>query len=181
MSPYAPLARALDAAGRGGRCRRRGGATVGSRGAIGTVTGRTSLRVLPVRAMVDSACGDRHFCDQRIEGGVIAPLNIDLPSDFTLVLQTEVQAMRNGMGPAFASFTDLANLSHAVPGIDHLTASVEFTSIVNADRLTPDTDTFETALAYLATPNTQFDLGGFIGLNRAAPDFQVAGGVSQRF
>lgn len=125
--------------------------------------------------------GDRHFGNQRIEGGVIAPLNIVLPSDFTLVLQTEVQAMRNGTGPAFASFTDLANLSHAVPGVDHLTASVEFTSVVNADRLTPDTYTFETALAYLATPNTQFDLGGFIGLNRAAPDFQVAGGVSQRF
>lgn len=136
---------------------------------------------LALAPFVSIPSGDRHFGNQRIEGGVIAPLNIDLPSDFTLVLQTEVQAMRNGTGPAFASFTDLANLSHAVPGVDHLTASVEFTSIVNVDRLTPDTYTFGTALAYLATPNTQFDLGGFIGLNRAAPDFQIAGGVSQRF
>ena len=52
--------------------------------------------------------GDRHFGNQRIDGGIIAPLNINLPSDFQLVLETEVQAMRNGTGPAFASFTDIA-------------------------------------------------------------------------
>lgn len=125
--------------------------------------------------------GDRHFGNQRVDGGVIAPLSVNLPSDFQLVLQTEVQALRNGTGPAFASFTDLANLSHAVPGVDHLTASVEFTSVVNADRLTPDTYTAEAALAYLATPTTQLDLGAFVGLNRAAPDFQVAAGVAHRF
>ncbi len=125
--------------------------------------------------------GDRHFGNQRIDGGIVAPLSITLPSDFTLVLETEVQAMHQGTGPAFASFTDIANLSHAVPGIDHLTASVEFASVVNADRLTPDTYTAEAALAYLATPTTQFDLGGFVGLNRAAPDYEVAAGVAHRF
>lgn len=125
--------------------------------------------------------GDRHFGNQRIDGGIIAPLSINLPSDFQLVLETEIQAMRNGTSPAFASFTDIANLSHPVPGVDHLTASIEFTSVVNADRLTPDTYTIETALAYLATPTTQLDLGGFLGLNRAAPDFQVAAGIAHRF
>ncbi len=136
---------------------------------------------LALAPFVSLPSGDRHFGNQRIDGGIVAPLSIDLPADFTLVLETEVAAMRNGTGPAFASFTDIANLSHAVPGVDHLTASIEFTSVVNADRLTPDTYTFETALAYLATPTTQLDLGGFVGLNRAAPDFQVAAGVAHRF
>ena len=125
--------------------------------------------------------GDPHFGNQRVIGGVVAPLDIKLPSDFTLALQTQVQAMRNGTGPAFASFTNIANLSHPVPGIKDLTASIEVTSVVNADHATPNTATFETALAYLVTPDTQLDLEGFVGLDRAAPDFQVAGGVAHRF
>ena len=145
---------------------------------VGNDGGPFALAIAPFVAIPS---GDRHFGNQRIDGGVIAPLSITLPSDFTLVLETEIEAMHNGTGPAFASFTDIANLSHAVPGIDHLTASVEFTSVVNADRLTPDTYTAETALAYLVTPTTQLDLGGFIGLNRAAPDFQIAGGIAHRF
>ena len=145
---------------------------------LGNDGGTYALALAP---FVSIPSGDRHFGNQRVEGGVIAPLSINLPSDFQLVLETEVQAMRNGTGPAFASFTDIANLSHPVPGVDHLTASVEFTSVVNADRLTPDTYTAEAALAYLVSPTTQLDLGGFVGLNRAAPDFQIAAGVAHRF
>ncbi len=140
--------------------------------------GTYAFSVLP---FVTIPSGDRHFSDPKVEGGVLAPLNISLPSDFGLVLETGVQSLHSGAGSTFASFTNLANLSHAVPGVDHLTASIEFTSIVNADRSTPDLYTFETALAYLATPTTQLDVGGFIGLNRDAPDFQVAAGISHRF
>ena len=136
---------------------------------------------LALAPFVSLPSGDPHFGNQRVIGGVVAPLDIKLPSDFTLALQTQVQAMRNGTGPAFASFTNVVNLSHPVPGIRDLTASVEVTSVVNADRATPDTATFETALAYLVTPDTQLDLEGFVGLDRAAPDFQVAGGVAHRF
>lgn len=145
---------------------------------FGDDNGTFALALAP---FVSIPSGDRHFGNQRVDSGVIAPLNINLPSDFQLVLETEIQAMHNGTGPAFASFTNIANLAHPVPGVDHLTASVEFTSIVNADRLTPDTYTAEAALAYLVTPTTQFDLGGFVGLNHAAPDFQVAVGVAHRF
>ena len=145
---------------------------------LGDDGGTYALALAP---FVSLPSGDRHFGTQRVDGGVIAPLSISLPSDFTLVLETEIQALRNGTGPAFASFTNIANLSHAVPGVDHLTASVEFTSVVNADRLTADTYTVEAALAYLATPTTQLDIGAFVGLNRAAPDVQVAAGIAHRF
>ena len=136
---------------------------------------------LALAPFISVPSGDRHFGSQQVEGGVIVPLSIALPSDFKLALQTEVQALHDDAGAAFLSFTNVANLSHAVPGIDRLTASVEFTSTVNADRYTADIYTFETALAYLATPDTQLDLGGFVGLNRAAPDYQVAAGISRRF
>lgn len=147
-------------------------------GLFGDDGGTYTLALAPFVAIPS---GDRHFGDQRVDGGVIAPLSIKLPSDFTLVLETEVQSMRDGTSAAFASFTNIANLTHPVPGVDKLTASVEFTSVVNADRLTPDIYTVESALAYLVTPTTQLDLEGFVGLNRAAPELQVAAGVAHRF
>ena len=147
-------------------------------GLFGDDGGPSALAVAP---FVSIPSGDRHFGSQQFEGGVIVPLSIMLPSDFKLALQTEIQAQHDDAGAAFASFTNIANLSHAVPGIDHLTASVEFTSVVNADSATADIYTAETALAYLAAPDTQLDLSGFVGLNRAAPDFQVSAGISHRF
>ena len=47
--------------------------------------------------------------------------------------------------------------------------------------MTTEIYTAEAALAYLVTPTTQLDLGGFVGLNRAAPNFQFAAGVAHRF
>lgn len=145
---------------------------------FGNDGGQAALALAPFIALPS---GDPNFGNQRVIGGVTAPFSLKLPNDFTLELQEQLEAMRNGTGPAFASVTSIANLSHPVPGVDGLTASIEVTSVVNADRKTPDTDTFETAIAYLVTPDTQLDLGGFVGLNRAAPDFQVAGGVAHRF
>ena len=145
---------------------------------FGNDGGRAALALAPFLALPS---GDPHFGNQRIIGGVVAPLSLKLPRDFTLELQSQVQAMRNGTGPAFASATNVINLSHAVPGVEGLTASVEVTATVNADRATPDTETVETALAYLVTPDTQLDLEGFVGLNRAAPGLQVAAGVAHRF
>ena len=145
---------------------------------FGNEGGPYALALAPFISVPSS---DRHFGSQGVEGGLIVPLSIALPSDFKLVLQTEVQALHNDAGAAFASFTNIVNLSHAVPGLDQLTASVEFTSIVNADKSTADVHTFETALAYLATPDTQLDLGGFVGLNRAAPNYQIAAGITHRF
>ena len=147
-------------------------------GLFGDEGGTYALALAP---FISVPSGDAHFGSQGIEGGVIVPLSIALPSDFKLVLQTEVQALHDDAGAAYASFTNIANLSHVVPGIDQLTASVEFTSTVNADRSTADVHTFEAALAYLATPDTQLDLGGFVGLNHAAPDYQIAAGISHRF
>lgn len=145
---------------------------------FGNDGGKAALALAPFIALPS---GDPQFGNQRVIGGVVAPLSLKLPNDFTLDFQSEVQAMRIGTGPAFASFTNVANLSHPVPGADKLTASIELTSVVNADHKAPDTATVETAIAYLITPDTQVDLGGFVGLNRAAPEFQVAGGVSHRF
>ena len=126
--------------------------------------------------------GTRNVSAGGVEGGVIAPFTVSLPSDFSLTLQTELDALRNGDNPrTHVAFTNIVNVSHPVPGIKDLTATVEFYSSVITERHTPDIYTFDTALAYLVEPDLQLDIGANIGLNRGAPDYQIYSGVAHRF
>lgn len=126
--------------------------------------------------------GDRHFGAGQMQGGLLAPLYLALPRDFKLTLQTEVDALANEKSPGtHAAFTNIASLSHTVPGVKDLTAFVEFYSAISTEAGGSDTYTFDTALAYLVEPNTQLDLGANIGLNRDAPDYQLYSGIAHRF
>ena len=117
-----------------------------------------------------------------VEGGLIAPFQLQLPHDFGLTLMTEVDALKDANDSGrHANFVDLVNLNHAVPGIKNLSAAIEFFSSVGTDPNTPPIYTFDTALIYLLTPNVQLDAGVDFGLNRAAPAVQVFVGLSQRF
>jgi hypothetical protein len=117
-----------------------------------------------------------------VEGGLIAPFQLQLPHDFGLTLMSEVDALKDAADSGrHANFVDLVNLNHAVPGIKNLSAAIEFFSSVGTDPNTPPIYTFDTALIYLLTPNVQLDAGADFGLNRAAPAVQVFVGLSQRF
>lgn len=117
-----------------------------------------------------------------VEEGLIAPLQLQLPSDFGLTLMSEIDALKNAEDNGrHANFADLVNLNHAVPGIKNLSAAIEFYSSVGTDPNTPPIYTLDTALIYLLTPNVQLDAGADFGLNRAAPIVQVFIGLSQRF
>jgi len=117
-----------------------------------------------------------------VEGGVIAPFQLQLPHDFGLTLMSEVDALKDADDSGrHLNFVDLVNLNHAVPGIKNLSVAIEFFSSVGTDPNTPPIYTFDTALIYLLTPNVQLDGGVDFGLNRAAPTVQVFVGLSQRF
>ena len=117
-----------------------------------------------------------------VEGGLIAPFQLQLPRDFGLTLMTEVDALKDANdGGRHANFVDLVNLNHPVPGIKNLSAAIEFYSSVGTDPNTPPIYTLDAALIYLLTPNVQLDWGTDFGLNRAAPTVQVFMGLSQRF
>jgi hypothetical protein len=115
-----------------------------------------------------------------VEGGVIAPLSITMANGFSLILQTELDALRNGAnGGAHANFVNLANLSKAVT--DTVTASVELYSSVTHDRGSPNLYTLDLALAWAMTPTLQLDTAVYVGLNREAPRAVFYTGLSQRF
>ncbi len=126
--------------------------------------------------------GTHNISAGQVEGGLIAPLTIALPDDFAMTLQTEFDALANVNGPGtHVNFTNIVNVSHAIPGIKNLSGTAEFYSSLSTEPHTPDVYTFDLALAYLIETNTQLDLGANIGLNRGAPDYQIYSGIAHRF
>jgi Putative MetA-pathway of phenol degradation len=117
-----------------------------------------------------------------VENGVIAPLALTLPQDFSATLQTEFDALKDADDSRrHANFSNLANISHGVPGIDNLSAVIEIFAAVGTDRATPSIYTFDTALTYTIGKNIQIDAGMDFGLNKAAPREQIFAGISARF
>ncbi|WP_296706847.1 transporter [Rhodoblastus sp.] len=118
-----------------------------------------------------------------VEGGVALPVQISLPGDFALGLQTEVDALKDANDTRrYANFVNIANLSHTVPFISKdLTASIEFFSSVGTDSYTPAVYTFDVGLAYLVLPNVQLDAGANFGLTKSSPDLNLYTGVTARF
>jgi hypothetical protein len=118
-----------------------------------------------------------------VEGGLIAPFQINLPQDYTLILQTEIDALKDATSDKrFPNFVNIANISHALPFISKdLTLSVEFRSAVGTDVGTPAIYSFDLGLEYLILPNVQLDVGANFGLTKASPDMNVYTGISARF
>jgi len=116
-----------------------------------------------------------------VEEGVIAPLSISLPKGFTLVFNSEVDALKDSVGDdRHANYINLVNLSHEVA--KGVTLYVEFWSDYNNDPTQRATQySFDTAVTWIVRPNLQLDAGVDIGLNAATPTVQVFAGISQRF
>jgi hypothetical protein len=116
------------------------------------------------------------------QGGVIVPVALALPAGFTLTVDPEVDALRDGQGGVRPAYVMAASLSHAVfPGG---TLGVELWS--SAAHLADGAQRQATADVILAwipprRPNLQLDTGVNVGLTRDTPDVQAYVGVSRRF
>lgn len=149
---------------------------------LGNDGGDFAFALIPYVKVPSSSAASLAIGNGVVEGGALAVLQVKLPQDFTLGLQTEGDALKGGNDMRrHANFVDILNLSHPVPGIKELTASAEVFTSVSTDRFTPDMYTADFALAYLLRPSTQLDVGTNLGLNRAAPRYQIYCGIAQRF
>ncbi|SFK20060.1 transporter [Methylocapsa palsarum] len=148
--------------------------------AFGNDGGAVALGFIPYIKVPSAAPG---LGNGVVEGGLIAPLQINLPQDFSLVLQTEFDALKDANDSRrHANFVNLASLTHPLSFISKdLSVTVEFYSAVGTDSATPAVYTFDAGLAYLITPNLQLDVGANFGLTKASPDVNVYTGVSARF
>lgn len=115
------------------------------------------------------------------EGGLIAPLSISLPDDFTLVFNSEIDALKDsGDNGRHANFINLVNISR--PVVKDVTLYLELWSDYNDDPTQKTTQvSFDTAVAWVVRPNLQVDFGADVGITNATPNIQVFVGLSQRF
>jgi Putative MetA-pathway of phenol degradation len=116
-----------------------------------------------------------------VGGGVIAPLSLSLPKDFTLLFNSEIDLLKDSSGDGrHANFINLATVSHEF--VKDVTLYFEFWSNYNNDLVRKTMQySFDLAAAWLVRPNLQFDAGIDFGLNSATPKVQVFAGLSQRF
>jgi hypothetical protein len=112
------------------------------------------------------------------EGGLLVPLSLSLPQGFSLILNSGVAALRNTSGGGYhADFVNLANLSRPLRPDVTMFVEVWSDSGVGA----PAQASADTAVAWVARRNLQFDTGVNIGLNHNTPGYQVYLGAAQRF
>lgn len=147
---------------------------------LGNDGGTFALAVIPY---VKAPASAPVVSNGHVEGGVIVPLQIALPEDFSLVLQTEYDVLKNANdNQQHANLTDIITLSGPLPFISKdLTLSVEFYSAVGTDAFIKLVYTFDVGLGYLIFSNMQLDVGANFGVTRASPDLNVYTGFSVRF
>lgn len=147
---------------------------------VGDDGGDFALAVVP---WVKLPTASRGLGNGAAEAGVALPAQFNLPSDFTLALQTEVDSLkRANVAGQYANFVNIVNIGHPLSFISKdLTASAELFSSAGTDRATPPVYTFDLGLAYVVATNVQLDAGANFGLNKFAPNLDVYAGVTARF
>ena len=115
-----------------------------------------------------------------VEGGLILPISISVPGDFTVIVMPEGDYLKDTAGSGYhVAFDFLVNVSHPLDKRWTFYTEV-FTSQSFQSRDKP-VYTLDDALTYALTPNLQIDFGGNFSLNDVPPRTQLYTGLSQRF
>jgi hypothetical protein len=141
-------------------------------------TGKTAFAVVPFVKLGTAPTG---LGNKSTEGGVILPYSLSLGNDISLAVTSEIDYLRDsGRHGYHAGYVNSIGLSG--PLIKDVTLTGELWSSINRDPgNTIRQYSFDTALAWLARPNLQFDIGANVGLNSATPALQIYSGVARRF
>lgn len=115
-----------------------------------------------------------------VEGGLIAPLAVELPAGWGMGLMTQLDFVRDGDGRDYhPEFVNSITFSHDIVG--NLGGYVEFFSSLSTERGSSWVGTVDLGLTYALTKNIQLDAGANIGVTRAADDWNPFLGISFRF
>jgi hypothetical protein len=112
-------------------------------------------------------------------GGMILPVSLNLPLEFSLGAMTEVEAVHVvSQKPYDAVFINSISASHAIAG--GLVGYGEFYSEVVARRGNHWIGTADGGLMFKVAENVQLDAGVNFGITRIAPDREYFAGISWR-
>ena len=139
--------------------------------------GRTALAAMPY---VKFPTSDEGIGNDRIEGGLILPLSVELPGNFWMGLTARFDAVRDDDDDGYhAEFINSIALGRSLVG--KLFGYVEFYSAVSAERDALWVGTFDTGLIYRLTDNLQLNAGVNIGVTRSADDWNPFAGIAWRY
>ena len=139
--------------------------------------GAQSLAVLPFVKIPTGVAG---ISNLHAEFTVNAPYTIAAMEPWSLTLEPNFGIIRNDANSAYtADYGLIANLSRPIL-IKGLTAAVEVAVDTRSDK-EPTRWSFDPSLQYMIGKNLQFDIGVYLGLNRATPRYNPYIGVSFRY
>lgn len=139
--------------------------------------GSTALAVMPYATFPTS---EEDLGSDKIQGGLIVPLAVDLPWGWGMGLMTEVDIVADDPGDDHtADFVNTVTFSHDIVG--NLGGYVEFFSQVSAEARYEWIGTFDLGLTYAITENVQLDAGVNIGVTDSADDINPFLGLSWRY
>jgi hypothetical protein len=119
----------------------------------------------------------------QVEGGVLAPMQFNLPANWQLAVVPEVDALANAVGSGHHANGSL-DLALAYPLTKTVTVDGEIWGDANFDPTgTVYQASFDLGASWIPAkmPTLQFDGGVNLGLNRATPGVQAYVGISHRF
>lgn len=175
-SPYA-RARSRDAAGAVTINEGIGDLTVRFKQRLTAPEGHFQLAVLP---FVKLPTAPTSIGNGKVEGGVAIPINYSIDGGWTVTVgpQLDVFAISSGQGHHLG-VTGLVNIAKQFGKVtlyNEIWTSHAFDAAGTFRQWS-----YDVALAWLPTPNWQFDVGANIGLNRNTPDVYSYIGLSTRF
>ena len=138
--------------------------------------GKTALAIMPFVKWPLPASGLRNG---QTEGGVIAPLAIELPAGWSTTLMTEFDFVSSDAGGYDADFVNSIAFSHDIAG--KLGGYIEFFSVVSSASNSKWQGQFDLGFTYGVNNNLQLDAGCNFGVTSSAPDFNPFVGLSFRF
>jgi hypothetical protein len=141
-------------------------------------TGKTAFAIVP---FVKLGTAPEGLGNKSTEGGVILPYSLSLGNDISLAFTSEIDYLRDsGRHGYHAGYVNSIGLSG--PIMKDVTLTGELWSSINRDPgNTIRQYSVDAALAWMARPNLQFDVGANVGLNSSTPALQLYTGVSRRF
>jgi Putative MetA-pathway of phenol degradation len=146
--------------------------------AFGNDGGDQSFAFLPFLKIptASSGLGNGHA-----EFTLNAPYTIALSKPWSLTLEPNVGLLRNSDNATYrGDYGFIVNLNRPV-FLKELTAAVEFAVDASTESAAATKMSFDPSLQYLVSKNLQFDLGVYLGLNKATPRYNPYIGISYRF
>jgi Putative MetA-pathway of phenol degradation len=139
--------------------------------------GDTALAIMP---FVQFPTEDDDFDGtDHLQGGVIVPLAVSLPNEWSLGLMAEFDAVRDAADEDYElQFVHTATLGHDIVG--DLAGYVEYIGVTDTEDGTGYVSLIGGGLTYGIGDNVQLDCGVNFGLSDDADDFNVFAGISVR-